>query len=153
MTSSVQFSCSVLSDSVTPLMAACQASLSISNSQSLLKLMSIKSVMSSNHLILCHPLFLLSSVFPSIIWITVLYTQWTQYWKSAILQFLSMWINGHLRIDAIQCRYGKQNQLNAKRKITTCVGFLSVPPRLPMPPPSPRGNHFWVFGFIFFSST
>ena len=49
----------------TPWTAACQASLSITNSQSLLKLMSIKSVMPSNHLILCRPL-LLPSVFPSI---------------------------------------------------------------------------------------
>ena len=46
--------------------AACQASLSITNSQSLLKLMSIESVMPSNHLILCHPLLLLPSIFPSI---------------------------------------------------------------------------------------
>ena len=50
----------------TPWTAAHQASLSITNSQSLLKLMSIKSVMPSNHLILCHPLLLLPSVFPSI---------------------------------------------------------------------------------------
>ena len=46
--------------------AACQASLSITNSQSLLKLMSIESVMPSNHLILCHPLLLPPSIFPSI---------------------------------------------------------------------------------------
>ena len=45
--------------------AAHQASLSITNSRSLLKLMSIESVMPSNHLILCHPLLLLSSIFPS----------------------------------------------------------------------------------------
>ena len=51
---------------VTSWTAACQASLSITNSQSLLKLMSIKSVMPSNHLILCHPLLLLPSIFPSI---------------------------------------------------------------------------------------
>ena len=50
----------------TPWTAACQASLSITNSQSLLKLMSIESVMPSNHLILCHPLLLLPSIFPSI---------------------------------------------------------------------------------------
>ena len=48
----------------TPWTAACQASLSITNSRSLLKLMSIESVMPSNHLILCHPL-LLPSVFPA----------------------------------------------------------------------------------------
>ena len=50
----------------TPWTAACQASLSITNSWSLLKLMSIKSMMPSNHLILCHPLLLLPSIFPSI---------------------------------------------------------------------------------------
>ena len=50
----------------TPWTAACQASLSIANSWSLLKLMSIESVMPSNHLILWHPLLLLPSIFPSI---------------------------------------------------------------------------------------
>ena len=58
---------SVMSSSfVTPWTAARQASLSITNSRSLLKLMSIKSVMPSNHLIFCCPLLLLPSVFPSI---------------------------------------------------------------------------------------
>jgi len=51
---------------VTPWTAACQASLSITNSRSLPKPMSIESVMPSNHLILCHPLLLLPSIFPSI---------------------------------------------------------------------------------------
>ena len=50
----------------TPCIAARQASLSITNSQSLFKLMSIEPVMPSNHLILCHPLLLLPSVFPNI---------------------------------------------------------------------------------------
>ena len=50
---------------VIPGTAACQASLSITNSQSLLKRMSIALVMPSNHLILCHPLLLLPSIFPS----------------------------------------------------------------------------------------
>ena len=50
----------------TPWTAACQASLSITNSWSLLKLTSIESVMPSNHLILCHLFFLLPSVFPRI---------------------------------------------------------------------------------------
>ena len=50
---------------VTPWTAACQASLSITNSWSLLKLMSIESVMPSNHLILCCPLLLLPPIFPS----------------------------------------------------------------------------------------
>ena len=65
MANSVQFS-SVVSDSATPWTAACQASLSITSSRSLLKLMSIESVMPSNHLILCHPLLLPPSIFPSI---------------------------------------------------------------------------------------
>ena len=50
----------------TPWTAVCQASLTITNSQSLPKLMSIESVMPSNHLILCRPLLLLPSIFPSI---------------------------------------------------------------------------------------
>ena len=57
---------SVQSLFTTPYTAARQASLSIANSQSLLKLISIELVMPSNHLILCHPLLLLPSVFPSI---------------------------------------------------------------------------------------
>ena len=61
---SVQFSRSVVSDFVTPWISACQASLSITNSQSLPKPMSIESVMPSNRLILCCPL-LLPSIFPS----------------------------------------------------------------------------------------
>ena len=60
------FSCSVMSDSATPWTAAHQASLSISNSRSLLKLLSIESVMPSNHLILFRPLLLLPSIFPGI---------------------------------------------------------------------------------------
>ena len=65
---SVQFSHSVVSDSLRPhgLQHARQASLSITNSQSLLKLTFIESVMPSNYLILCHPLLLLPSIFPSI---------------------------------------------------------------------------------------
>ena len=63
------YCCSVTRSSLmfaTPWTTALQASLSFTISQSLLKLMSIESVMSSNHLMLCHPLFLLPSVFPSI---------------------------------------------------------------------------------------
>ena len=66
VTVSVQFSCSVMSDSAIPGTIAHQASLSITNSWSMLKLMSIESVMPFNHLILCHPLLLLPSIFPSI---------------------------------------------------------------------------------------
>ena len=67
-----------------PLTAAHQASLSIINSQSLLKLMSIESVMPSSHLILCHPLLLLLSIFPSIRVFSnesVLHIKWSKYWS------------------------------------------------------------------------
>ena len=63
---SLVFSCSGMSDYVTPWTAGCQASLSFTISQSLLKLTSIESVMPSNHLILCHPILTLPSIFPSI---------------------------------------------------------------------------------------
>ena len=69
---------------VTPWIAAHQASLSITNSQSLLKLMSIKSVMISNHLILCRPLLLPPSVFPSIRVFSnesALHIRWPKYWS------------------------------------------------------------------------
>ena len=67
----------------TPWAAACQASLSITNTWSLLKLMSIELVMSSNHLILYHPLLFLPSIFPSIRVFSnesVLGIKWPNYW-------------------------------------------------------------------------
>ena len=69
---------------VTAWTAAHQASLSITNSQSLLKLISIESVMPSNHLILCRPLLLLPSVFPSIRVFSndsALHIRWPKYWS------------------------------------------------------------------------
>ena len=82
--SSVQFSHSVLSNSLLPpWTAAHQASLSITNSQSLLRLMSIELVMPSNHLILCHSL-LLPSIFPSIRVFSnesALCIRWPKYWS------------------------------------------------------------------------
>ena len=84
MFSSVQFSRSVVSDSATSRTAAHQASLSITNSQSLLTLMSIESVMPSNYLILCHPPLLLPSTFPSIRVFSnesVLRIRWPKYWS------------------------------------------------------------------------
>ena len=68
----------------TPWTAACQASLYTTNSWSLLKLMSIESVMPSIHLILCHPLLLLPSIFPSIRVFSnesVLCIRWPKYWN------------------------------------------------------------------------
>ena len=70
--------------SATPWIAARQASLSITNSRSLLKLMSIESVMPSNHLILCRPLLLLPSIFPSIKDFSnksALCISWPKYWS------------------------------------------------------------------------
>ena len=69
---------------VTPWTAACQASLSINKFRSLLKLMSIKSVMPSNYLILCRPLLLLLSIFPSIRVFSnesALHIRWPKYWS------------------------------------------------------------------------
>ena len=89
--------------------AACQASLSITNSQSLLKLMSIESVMPSNHLILCHPLLLQPSIFPSIRVFSnesVLCIRSSKYWSfsfsispsneySGLISFRMDWLDHH----------------------------------------------------------
>ena len=81
---SVQFSCSVVSNSITPWIGAHQASLSITNSQSSLKLMSIESLMPSSHLILCCPLLFLPSI-PFSIRVfsneSTLRMRWPKYWS------------------------------------------------------------------------
>ena len=91
----------------TPWTAAHQASLSITNSGSLFKLMSIESVMPSNHFILCHPLLLLPSIFPSIRVFSnesVLCNRWPKYWSfsfsispsneySALISFRMDWLD------------------------------------------------------------
>ena len=91
----------------TPWTAAHQASLSITNSLSLLKLMSIDLVMPSNHLTLCHPLFLLPSIFPSIRVFSnksVLCIRWPKYWSfsfsispsneySGLISFRTDWLD------------------------------------------------------------
>ena len=79
-----QFSHSVMSDSATPWTAARQASLSSTNSWSLFKLISIESVMPSNHLILCYPLLFLLSIYPRIKVFSsksVLCIRWLKYWS------------------------------------------------------------------------
>ena len=101
--SSVAQSCLILCD---PRTAACLASLFITNFQSLLKLMSIESVMPSNHLILCHPLLLLPSIFPSLRVFSdesVLHIRWPKYWSfsfsivineySALISFRIDWFD------------------------------------------------------------
>ena len=89
--------------------AACQASLSITNSWNLLKLMRIKSVMPSNHFFLCCPLFLLPSIFPSIRVFSKespLCIRWPKYWSlsfsispsneySGLISFRTDWLNLH----------------------------------------------------------
>ena len=72
-----------MSDSVTPWTAAHQASLSFTNSRSLFKLISIKSVMPSSHLILCHPLILLPSISSVTVFSkeSVLHIRWLKYWN------------------------------------------------------------------------
>ena len=79
---------SVMSDSVTLRTAACQASLSFTISRTLLKLMSTESMMSFNHLILCHPFLLLPSIFPSIrIFSSELdpSIRWPKYWSFSFI--------------------------------------------------------------------
>ena len=76
---------------VTPWTAACQASLSFTISWSLLRLMSIKLIMLSNHLILCHPLLLLPSVFPSIKVFSsesALCLRWPKCWSFSISSYM-----------------------------------------------------------------
>ena len=103
MLSSVLFSRSV----VTPWAAACQASLSITNSWSSLRLRSIESAIPSNHLILCHPLLLPPSIFPSIRVFSnesALPIRWPKYWSfsfsispsneySGLLSFRMDWLD------------------------------------------------------------
>ena len=122
---------------VSPWIAACQASLSITSSRSLLKLMSIESVMPSNHLILCRPLLLLPSIFPSIRVFSnesVLRIRWPKYWSFSFTISLS---NEHpglisFRMDwldllAVQ---GTLNSLlqqhSSKVSILQCLAFFTV---------------------------
>ena len=105
-----QFSRSVVSNSLQPpWTAAHQPSLSITNSQSLFKLMSIESVMPSKHLILCHPLLLCPSIFSSIRVFSnesVLCIRWPKYWSfsfsispsneySGLISFATLWTVAH----------------------------------------------------------
>ena len=135
--SSIQFSCSVVSDSVTPWNAACQGSLSITNSLSLLKLMSVESVMPSNHIILCHPLLLLPSVYPSIRVFSnesILRIRWPKYWSftfsigpsneySRLISFRMDWL------DLLAVRGTTKSILqhhSSKTSILCCSAFFTV---------------------------
>ena len=122
---------------VVPWTAACQASLSITNSRSLLKLMSIALVMPSNHLILCHPLLLLPASFPSIRVFSNesdLHISWPKYWSfsfsispsseySGLISFRIDWLD----LLAVQ---GTLKSLlphhSSKASILRCSAFLIV---------------------------
>ena len=113
----------------TPWTAAHQASLSITNSWSLLKLMSIDSVMPSNHLILCHPLLLLPSIFPSIRVFSsgsALHIRWPKCWSfsfhislsnecSGLISFRIGWFD-HLAVPGTLKSLLQQDSLKASSK-------------------------------------
>ena len=122
---------------MTPWTAAHQASLSITNSQSLLKLMSMVSVMPSNHLILCRPLLLPPSVFPSIRVFSsdsVLCIRWTNYWSfgfsispsneySGLISFRIDWLD----LLAVQGTLKSLFQHHSsKASIFRCSAFFTV---------------------------
>ena len=117
--------------------AASQASLSITNSQSLLKLMSIESVMLSNHLVLCRPLLLLSLIFPTIRVFSnesVLHIRWPNYWSfsfsispsneySGLISFRIDWFN----LLAVQGTLKSLLQHHSsKASILQCSAFFIV---------------------------
>ena len=122
---------------MTPWTAACQASLSITNSRSLLKFMSIESVMTSNHLILCRPLLHPSSIFPSMRVFSnelVLHIRWPKYWSfsfsispfneySGLISFRMDWLD----IPAVQGTLKRLFQHHSsKASILWCSAFFIV---------------------------
>ena len=121
----------------TPWTAACQASLSFTISWSLLKFMSIESVMLFNHLILCHSFFLLPSIFPSIRAFcneSALHIRWSQYWSCSFRPSPSNEYSGliSLRIDWFDL-FVVQGTLksllqhhNLKASILQCSVFFTV---------------------------
>ena len=120
-----------------PWTTACQASLSITNSWILLKLMSIESVMLSNHLILCHPLLLLPSVFPSSRVFSnelVLCIRWPKYWSFRFnispSNEYSAWISSRMDWLDLLTVQGTLKRLlqhhNSKASILWCSAFFIV---------------------------
>ena len=134
---SVQFSHSIMSDSATPWTSARQASLSFANSRSLHKLFPTESVMPSNHLMLCHPLLLPPSIFPSIRAFSnesVLQIRWPKYWSfsfsispsseySGLISFRIDWLD----LLAVQGTLNSLLQLHSsKASILQCSVFFIV---------------------------
>ena len=112
----------------TPWTAAYQAFLSITNSQSLLKPMSFESVMPSNHLILCHPLLLLPSIFPSIRVFSdesVLLIRWPKYWSFSFSISPSNEYSGLIsfRMDSLKSLLQHHS---SKASILQCSAFFIV---------------------------
>ena len=106
----------------TPWTAAHQASLSITNSQSLLKFMSIESVMPSSHLILCCPLLLLPSVFPNIRVFSnesVLHIRWPVAW-------LGREANNSLKTNVGLCKCFSAIKLKNHREVMKYLGFTVI---------------------------
>ena len=136
---SVQFSYSVVSDSLQPhgLQQVSQASLFITNSQSLPKFVSIKLVLPSNHLILCRPLLLLLSIFPSIRVFSnesILRIRWSKYWSFDFSISLSNEYSGLIsfRMDwfALLAVQGTLKSLlhhhSSKASVLQCSAFFIV---------------------------
>ena len=120
------FGCSVLLV-VTPWTAARQASLSFPVSWSLLKLMSIESVIPSNHLTLCHPIPLLPSIFPSIRVFSndlALHIRWPKYWSYTV-DFLQDWLVWSLCYPRDSCKSLLQHQ-NFKASVLWCSTFFMI---------------------------
>ena len=118
---------------VTPWTVACQASLSFTISQSLLKLMPIEPVISSNHLFLCCPLLLLPSIFPSIRVFSnesVLHIRWPKHWTSASATVLPVNIQGWFPLGLTGLIYLQSKSLlqdhNLKASILWCSAFFMV---------------------------
>ena len=126
-----------MSESATPWTAACQASLSITNSWRLLKLMSIESVMPRNHLILCRTLLLLPSIFPSIRVFSnesILHIRWPKYWSfsfsispsneySGLISFRMEWLD--LLVVQGTLKSLLQHH-SSKASILRCSAFFTV---------------------------
>ena len=120
-----------MSDSATPCTAARQASLSFTTSQSLFKLMSIEPVMLSKHLLLCRPLLLLSSIFPSInVFFSelALHNRWPKYWSFSFSVSPSREYSGLLsfRIDWFDLLAVQGPLESSKASIRQCSVFLMV---------------------------
>ena len=142
---------------VTPWTAASLASQSITNSWSLLKLMSIELVMPSNHLILCHPLLLLPSIFPSIRVFSsesVLHIRWPEYWNFSFSISFSNEYSGliYFRMDwfdlfAVQGTLkGLLQHHSSKASMLWCSAFFMVQISYPyMTTGKTRALTRWIF--------